>query len=93
MTLRPCLDCSTPTPKTRCQACEATRQRARNASRPQYAGSWDRTSKAARKGVRECNRCGVPFDPTSPKRRSTLDHTTNLVLCQTCNSSIRRNPQ
>lgn len=92
MTLRPCLVCSAPTAATRCPIHEAAHQQARNARRPQYAGTWRATSKAARKDAWLCARCGVAFDQGDRKRRSTLDHTTGLVLCQSCNSSIRRNP-
>lgn len=92
MTLRPCLRCNAPATGTRCGTCEAAYQKARNQRRPQYAGTWRAQSKAARKGQWICARCGVPFDPADRKRRSTLDHTTGLVLCQHCNSSIRRDP-
>jgi len=95
---RPCLGvpgqtCTNRTraPRGRCPSCERLWQKARNARRTQYAGTWRATSKAARRGVEWCARCGVLFDQADRKRRSTLDHTTGLVLCQSCNSSIRRN--
>lgn len=93
MTLRICVDCSTRhrIDGPRCRPCYLAHQKARNAARPQYAGTWRAESKAARKGADRCQRCGAPFD-RSRKGRSTLDHATNLVLCQTCNSSLRRNP-
>lgn len=92
--LRICLDCPARTRRPRCPRCEAKWQQRRNQSpaRAKYAGTWRAESKAARKGVALCSKCGVPFDPTDPRRRSTLDHLTNLVLCQSCNSGLRRNP-
>lgn len=88
----PGMTCTNRTPRSRCTACEAIRQRDRNQRRTQYRGTWRATSKAARRDAVACPRCGVPFDQGDRKRRSTLDHTTGLVLCQSCNSRLRRNP-
>lgn len=90
--MRPCLECGSPTKGTRCPLHEAARQHVRNQARTQYRGSWRAYSKARRRGAVACPRCGVFFDQADRKRRSTTDHTTGLVLCQSCNSSIRRNP-
>lgn len=87
MTLRICLDCAKRHHEDgpRCYACHLARQRARNAARPQYAGTWRATSKRARKAVGHCVRCGTTAD-------LTLDHETGQVECRSCNSSHRRNP-
>lgn len=87
MTLRICLTCQKRHHEDgpRCYPCEQARQRARNASRPQYAGAWRATSRRARKAIPYCARCGTTAD-------LTLDHETGQVECRSCNSSHRRNP-
>lgn len=84
-TLRPCLDCGTRTSRTRCPSCESIRNRARNARRPQYAGTWRATSKAARKAQPWCSVCGTTVN-------LSLDHEHGQVECVPCNSRHRRNP-
>lgn len=98
MALRACLGlpgttCPNRTPRTRCRSCEALWQQARNKRRTQYQDGWRAYSKSRREGAVACPACGVRFDQGDRKRRSTTDHTTGLVLCQSCNSSIRRNPR
>lgn len=84
MTLRPCLEpgCPNLTRTTRCPACESRHQSARNRARPQYAGSWPRLSRQARKSQPWCTRCGATAD-------LTLDHETGTVECRSCNASHR----
>lgn len=84
--LRVCVDCSTRHREAgyRCRPCELGHQRARNAARPQYAGSWRSTSRRARAAVGQCARCGTTTD-------LTLDHETGNVECRPCNSAHRRN--
>lgn len=83
MTVRPCLDCPAfVTDASRCPSCERKRQRARNASprrRRLYGGSWARYSRARRQAQPFCSLCGST-------ERLSVDHDTNLVLCQTHNS-------
>lgn len=85
--LRPCLDCGARTrnPGSRCRRCELDHQRARNAARPQYAGSWYATSRRARIAQPWCSICGTNAD-------LTLDHEHGQVECRECNSRHRRNP-
>lgn len=85
--LKICLECDArhSEPGPRCRPHELAYQRVRNASRPQYAGTWRATSKAARKAQPWCSVCGTPY-------RLTLDHEHGQVECVSCNSSHRRNP-
>jgi DNA-directed RNA polymerase subunit RPC12/RpoP len=85
--LRICLDCIARHYETgpRCRTCYLNHQKARNAARPQYTGTWRTTSRHARRAIRQCARCGQRTD-------LTLDHETGQVECRHCNSSHRRNP-
>lgn len=85
--LRICVDCGARhrLAGARCRPCELTHQRARNAARPQYAGSWASTSRRARRAIGQCVRCGTTAD-------LTFDHEHGQVECRSCNSSHRRNP-
>lgn len=74
-----------PIHSSRCRRCELDHQRARNATRPQYAGSWYATSRRARKAQPWCSICGTNAD-------LTLDHEHGQVECRECNSRHRRNP-
>lgn len=80
---RPCLDCGRLATATRCVFCEAKRQRQRNASRPQYAGAWDRVSRQARRAQPWCSVCGAT-------EKLSLDHERGQVECVSCNSAHRR---
>lgn len=92
--MRPCLDCNEPTYETRCRACEAHRQRLRNAKpeRAQYAGGYQAFRKRLLKYATHCAKCGgvLVRSKTSPQG-ATYDHATNSVQCRSCNSSGRRN--
>jgi len=88
---RPCLGvpgqtCTNRTraPRGRCPSCERLWQKARNARRTQYHGSWRATSRAARKAQPWCSICGTVYD-------LTLDHEHGQVECRVCNSRHRRN--
>jgi len=83
-----CLDCTARhrQPGPRCQPCEQAHQKARNAARTQYAGTWRATSRRARKAQPWCSLCGTTAD-------LTLDHEHGQVECRSCNSSHRRNPR
>ncbi len=94
MPLRPCLDCGKPTPKTRCAACEAARQHARNQSRPHYQGDWAALSKTLR-DVHVAQHgwvCPGWQVPPHPSTDLTVDHVTARsrdqlqVLCRPCNA-------
>ena len=83
---RPCLTCGTLTrnPGSRCRPCEQAHQRTRNQTRTQYTGTWQATSRRARKAQPWCSICGATSD-------LTLDHEHGQVECRSCNSSHRRN--
>ena len=84
--LRICVDCGARHREAgpRCRPHELAHQRARNAARPQYAGTWRTYSKAKRRQQPWCSICGAAGD-------TTTDHDTDLVMCRRCNSSRRRN--
>lgn len=50
MTLRPCLDCGTPSASTRCTDCRG------------YDSEWERLSRRARRLQPFCSDCGTPED-------------------------------
>lgn len=83
---RPCLTCGTLTrnPTSRCRPCQQAHDQARNARRPQYAGTWKTTSKKARQEQPWCSLCGTT-------QNLTLDHEHGQVECKSCNASHRRN--
>lgn len=85
---RPCIepDCGAlhRNPGPRCGPHTRTFNKARNQARTQYHGTWQATSRAARKAQPWCTRCGTGQD-------LTLDHETGTVECRSCNSSHRRN--
>lgn len=71
MSNRPCLQCGTPTQRTRCPACEAQRQSQRNASRTYYRGDYQARAKQVRDQANaepntRCWRCGQPARPGDP---------------------------
>jgi hypothetical protein len=83
MSLYPCLDCHRLSPSHRCPTCQKDRDRRRNARRLQYKGTWEVTSRKARKAQPWCTRCGATTD-------LTLDHESGTVECRSCNSRHRR---
>ena len=96
MSPRPCIECGALTTGTRCRPHELAHQRARNNStgRRQYAGTYQAFRKQALAYATHCARCGTPLirSKTSPDG-ATYDHATDSVLCRSCNSSQRKNPQ
>lgn len=94
MAPRPCMDCGKPTSNTRCQACEATRQRGRNQTRPHYQGDWAALSKKIRAEWVATNGWVCPgwHTPPHPATDLVTDHVTArsrhalTVLCRSCNS-------
>lgn len=88
-----CPTCSLAEPgKPRCRGCETQHQRARNASRPQYAGDWAATAKrriAEHRAIHGdvCPGWDTPphpVDPTTPAGRWHCDHDIG-PLCAECN--------
>jgi hypothetical protein len=94
--LRPCLDCGTPTrnPGSRCRPHELAHQRARNEKRKAlYGGSYPRLRRQLLERATHCPRCGIRLVRSQTAvNGATYDHTTDLVLCRSCNSSQRKNP-
>ena len=87
MPRRPCIRCGTPTNGTRCPPCQQAKDRDRNARRPQYQGDWTRRSATTRAAwiAEHGMTCPGIGRPPHPARSLTLDHTTGLVLCPSCN--------
>ena len=90
MAPRPCLDCGTPAPRTRCRRCEARHQHKRNQSpqRDKYRGDWARIAKAAIAQHRAthgdiCPGYRTPPHPVTPDQW-TCDHDLG-PLCRPCN--------
>jgi 5-methylcytosine-specific restriction enzyme A len=86
--LKLCIECNTRhrEPGPRCRSHELAHQKARNAARKHlYGGTWQATSRRARKAQPWCSICGTPFD-------LTLDHEHGQVECVVCNSRHRKNP-
>ena len=87
MPRRPCIRCGTPTNGTRCPPCQQTKDRDRNTRRTQYHGTWTRRSAQARAAwiAEHGMTCPGIDTPPHPTPTLTLDHTTGLVLCPSCN--------
>lgn len=68
---RPCINCGTPARGTRCTACQAARDRARNQARPHYHGDYKTRAKQVRDQANadpntRCWRCGGHARPGDP---------------------------
>lgn len=94
MPRRPCLGCPhgniAEPGKPRCRSCEQQYQRQRNASRPQYRGTWATHSKQAIAAYRAehgdvCPGWSRPPHPVTPDQW-TCDHDLG-PLCRKCNSA------
>lgn len=85
--MKPCLDCGSPSPRTRCPNCQRTKDRGRNATRTHYHGDWATRSRQARDAwVSEHGWiCPGIGRPPHPAQMLQLDHTTGQVLCPACN--------
>lgn len=88
---RPCLTCQRPTTAgSRCPSCEADHQRARNARRPYYSGTWRATSRAAIVAHVEllgwwCPGYQVPGHPATDLTGDHQHDGSVSVLCRSCN--------
>jgi 5-methylcytosine-specific restriction endonuclease McrA len=87
MSLRPCLDCGTPSRRARCPAC----QRPRPARPKLYDWRWRKLSRAARAAQPYCSECGATTDLTADHvvplaAGGELHPTVVRVLCRPCNS-------
>ena len=99
--LRPCLDCGTPTQRTRCPEHTAAHERARPSRRirGRYDARWQRLSKIARARQPWCsgyNRPPHASDDLTGDHRDPLNGETRFVrledidvLCRACNSAKR----
>lgn len=95
MTLRPCLDCGTPSPRARCDRCRPP-LRSRPSRAAGYDTAWDALSRRARRLQPWCSDCGAVDDLTcdhSPEawRRKDAGLPIRLVdvdvVCRRCNSA------
>lgn len=92
MTLRPCLGCGTPSPGTRCHACDADRQAAiddRRGTPTQrgYDAAWARLSRRARRLQPWCLDCGTTTDLSADHKRWPARTLADVeVVCRPCNS-------
>jgi 5-methylcytosine-specific restriction protein A len=100
MVLRPCLDCGTPSARTRCSDCQSMRERTRPSRRVlgRYDTKYLRLRKVAIRAQPWCSRCHTPGTEANPL---TADHRVPLglggknvmsnidVLCRACNSAKR----
>lgn len=90
MANRPCIECGTPSPRTRCPLHEADRNRERGSSAQRgYTNPWRRTRDAyiARHPLCEwsgCNELAIDVDHKTPVRAGGTHRHTNLQsLCRT----------
>lgn len=95
--MRPCLDCHTPTNRTRCPTCQRKRDAQRNAQRTHYQGDWAARSRAARHAHLEQHGPTCPGWDTPPHTVHPTDLTADhlhpadptspiRILCRSCNS-------
>lgn len=92
---RPCLDCGTPTPNTRCPPCQRAHQRRRPTRTARgYGPNWQRIRSQILANQPTCAICrtapATTVDHITPKNRGGTDHPTNLQpACHPCNSGKR----
>jgi hypothetical protein len=77
---RPCLDCGTPTPTSRCPTCH--RQREQRMYGPAHQAKRRAHTPAVATGQITCRLCGQPIHG-----RFDLDHRTDWPAHPTCNAS------
>ena len=92
---RPCLDCGTPTSRTRCTTCTRTRSRERSRARPtRQAQGYDRAYEQARADLHlehgppcvwGCGRTATTADHYPPIQ-AIGPHLGLVPACQPCNS-------
>jgi hypothetical protein len=68
---RPCLDCGTLTPKTRCPSCSSAHNRERDQRRGSatergYGHAYRVRRAQALEGATHCRTCGQPFSESNP---------------------------
>lgn len=92
MTLRPCLDCGTPAPGSRCPACQSQRDARTDAARGNstdrgYDAAWQRLSARARRLQPFCTDCGTNQQLTADHLRWPARTLAAVqVVCQPCNN-------
>ena len=96
MAPRPCLDCSTPSARTRCPRCEATRQHHRNQARTHYHGDYRVRAAAVVAAANadpstRCWRCHLLARPGDPWQAGhTVDGDSTALLAaehRSCNAA------
>lgn len=96
MTLRPCLDCGTPTdgswcPEHRGDHVRGSNDHDRTSTQRGYDSAWRRLSRRARRLQPWCTDCGAVDDLTTDHLRWPATDLTDVeVVCRACNS--RRGP-
>lgn len=88
MAKRPCLECGTPTPRTRCPSCERSHDHARGTTASRgYGTQWRKDSERQRKAWVEANgwTCHGWEVPSHPATDLVTDHDVG-VLCRSCNA-------
>lgn len=96
VTLRPCLDCGTPTAGSRCPTCQPARQRTIGSAHQRgYDSTWRRLSQRARRLQPWCSACGAVENlttdhlPSAWQRRAegkTIRLADVAVVCGPCNT-------
>lgn len=94
MTLRPCIRCGEPTPRTHCDA-HRPKPPPKSPRHYGYDAAWDRLSKRARRMQPWCSDCGAVDDLTADHRPEAWEakaagRSITLamvdVLCRSCNT-------
>ncbi len=71
MALKPCIDCGTPSPRTRCRPCHLAKERIRDQARGRRQArgldaEYDRNRKTLLDSATVCAACGRPGTPDDP---------------------------
>jgi hypothetical protein len=92
--MRPCIQCGTPTPATRCPTCYRTAQTARNQARGDRYGANHRRGRKewapyVEAGMVACARCTTLIEPTAPWHLDHLPTGDSRPSHAHCNTSAR----
>ena len=83
MALKPCLDCRTPSPNTRCAPCHRR-------YRQRYDHAWQAISKATREAQPWCSWCGATTDLCADHLVPGDASKGTRTLCRSCNTRRAR---
>ena len=91
---RPCLNCSTPTTRTRCPRCQAAREKAR--PKDHYKGNYQARARQVRAAATHCWICQqgpIPGDPWQADHIRPGDPTSPLLPAhRSCNARRGNRP-